>query len=404
MTYFWIIFGLLFFLLHSSYTLYFTVKILKYSRRSIAFTMLFSIANTCVFSIAYFLGCSYFVLYLIYYFLYFLEFRVLSKTCLRQIWFAVSSFLVNIVTVHLLVFVLASQILDSTVNDIFYNHTLFFQTLGVSHLFLFLMLLIIEMMIPEKKLKQVSITKIYSQIMSVFSTFLFLFVYVDTWFVFKMDTYDSYIISIIGSIAFVFVMYYCMFFFNAHLTGLHEYRRKVDEIKIVHEKVMAKKSIAEFKLYRDDLTKLYNRRFIDHKINELCERMDIDFGLIYADLAALKQVNDTLGHKTGDRYIIKVANIIKTTLREEDFSARIGGDEFLIVLIDISADELTKVVKRIQKNIEVQSAKESYTIYANLGYEHFGKRKGQKSKTEILKRVENLMKMEKESFYKEGGK
>ncbi len=402
---FWIALGFLSYAFHSSFTLHFVVNILKYAKKSKSLLMIFPIVNASAFVFAYFSSESYYLLYILSYLLYFVEFKILASTAsFRQVWFAVSSFLLNIVAVHLAVLMLMARFLELTVREVFYNDTVFFQTVTIAHFILFFMLFIIDRTIPRSKLIQVSVTKVYSEIMSVVSTFLLVFVYLDTWIMFKIDVYVGYTWSTLVSITVILVLFFCIFFFNTHITSLQHYKRKADEIKVVHEKVMKKKSAAEFKLYRDDLTKLYNRRFMDHKIDELCEDKNVEFGLVYADLAALKNVNDTYGHKAGDRYIVKVANIIKMAIREDDFSARMGGDEFLIVLVDITRKELDFVVKRIQKTIEEQSAKEKYVVYANLGYEHFAKNRVRQSRTEVLEIVENLMKVDKETFYKEGGK
>ncbi len=404
MTYFWMALGFIAYIVHSSYTVHFSINVLKYAQKNQVLLLLFPIINASVFTFAYLFEVPYYALYAFSGILYFIEFRVLAKTSLRQIWMLVITFLLNIAGVHLIVLIITGSVTNLTISEVYDNESIFFKTVAIAHIILFFMLYCIEKRIPRKTLTQVTVAKFYSETLSVVTTFLFVFINIDMWFMLVTSAQGVYTIFTIISVLCSIVLFFCLFFFNIHITNLQHYKRKADEIKVAHEKVLEKKNVAEFKLYRDDLTKLYNRRFMDRKIDELCNDANAEFGLVYADLAALKYVNDTFGHKAGDRYITKVAHIIKTAIREEDFSARIGGDEFLIVLTEITKEELKIVVKRIQKTIETQSANEKYKVYANLGYEHFAKNREQQSRVQVLEIVENFMKIEKESYYREGGR
>ncbi len=255
-----------------------------------------------------------------------------------------------------------------------------------------------EKYIPKKKFIEISTAKIYSEIMAFQSTFLFAAVCIESWFLMHLDFNLIFNISALATIFFVLTMFYCLFYFNAHITVLHPYKRKADEAKTLHGKVMKRKMAAEYKLYSDDLTKLYNKRFIHKKIDELCEAVDIDFAVAYADLVALKHVNDTYGHKVGDRYIISVAKALQKAIREEDFSARVGGDEFVIILTSVSSVEMEQVIKRIKETIRRIDEKESFTVHANLGYMCFESR-DKYSRVEVLEKVDLLMKHDKKAFY-----
>jgi len=81
----------------------------------------------------------------------------------------------------------------------------------------------------------------------------------------------------------------------------------------------------KYLLYRDVLTGLYNRRFFEAELKRLDSERQLPISIIMADVNGLKMINDSFGHKKGDDLLIKSAEILKNTLREEDILARQGG-------------------------------------------------------------------------------
>lgn len=102
---------------------------------------------------------------------------------------------------------------------------------------------------------------------------------------------------------------------------------------------------------KDDLTECLTRR----KFKCLAEREIFKakrgekLSCVYVDLDNLKEINDTKGHKTGDVYLQSFAQATKKNIRAYDLFARMGGDEFVIILIGINEEEAEKIVKRIHK-------------------------------------------------------
>ncbi|MCI1930196.1 MAG: diguanylate cyclase [Clostridia bacterium] len=86
----------------------------------------------------------------------------------------------------------------------------------------------------------------------------------------------------------------------------------------------------EEKAYKDDITGIYNRRYLLMKMKDWVSKK-IKFTLCFFDLDNLKYINDTYGHVYGDSYIKEVVSIISSSIRENDIFARIGGDEFAIL-------------------------------------------------------------------------
>ena len=104
----------------------------------------------------------------------------------------------------------------------------------------------------------------------------------------------------------------------------------------------------------DELTGLYNRRYFMDKLAQqkaLSERNGTDFVVFYCDLDHFKHINDTFGHHTGDIVLQKFAEILKASIREIDYAARFGGEEFVCLLVDTDIANACKVTERIRKSL-----------------------------------------------------
>jgi len=105
----------------------------------------------------------------------------------------------------------------------------------------------------------------------------------------------------------------------------------------------------------DPLTGLHNRRYLQEYTEKIVAgilRHGKAIGLIMCDLDYFKQVNDTYGHQTGDAVLKETASAIRKCVREADIVIRFGGEEFLVVLIDICEGEGMKVAEKIRMTIE----------------------------------------------------
>jgi diguanylate cyclase (GGDEF)-like protein/PAS domain S-box-containing protein len=138
--------------------------------------------------------------------------------------------------------------------------------------------------------------------------------------------------------------------------------RKQAETKLLHD------------AFHDSLTELPNRALFIDRLKHVIERSKRDNSNIYAvlflDLDRFKDVNDSLGHLTGDQLLVATAHLLKSILRPMDTVARLGGDEFVILLEDIrDVSDVTRVADRIQKKLMQAALLPNHTIFmsASMG-------------------------------------
>ena len=106
---------------------------------------------------------------------------------------------------------------------------------------------------------------------------------------------------------------------------------------------------------RDPLTGLVNRRFAAYRIADIWRDPEIPksrIALIMADIDHFKKLNDSAGHAAGDDCITHVARTIESSVRADDIVCRHGGEEFLIVLTNVTPDDAWTLAERIRANVE----------------------------------------------------
>lgn len=146
---------------------------------------------------------------------------------------------------------------------------------------------------------------------------------------------------------------------------------------------------------RDELTGAFNRRHLTEVLanqKALADRRpDYTFTLCYVDLDFFKRVNDRFGHSTGDHVLINFGKIAADALREVDCVARIGGEEFVLVLGGTTEDGAMVVAERIRaalRELEVSAIEPHYRITASMGITQY---RASESAESIMERADRAL-------------
>jgi diguanylate cyclase (GGDEF)-like protein len=116
----------------------------------------------------------------------------------------------------------------------------------------------------------------------------------------------------------------------------------------------------------DDLTKISNRRgFISLAQNSinLCARQETPVSMVFLDLDKFKPINDQFGHAEGDHALIAFADLMRKSFRDSDVFARIGGDEFVVLLTNTERENAAEIVARFRGQVD------AYNAQAKRGYD-----------------------------------
>jgi diguanylate cyclase len=136
-------------------------------------------------------------------------------------------------------------------------------------------------------------------------------------------------------------------------TKMDQLSASLDESVNKIEKLRSNLVEANDKAMRDPLTGLGNRRFFDQEI-------DLALGdaealcLLMCDLDRFKAINDKFGHAVGDMVLKQFADILSAAARRDDFVARIGGEEFALVMLGISPIEAARLAEQIRRQLEAK--------------------------------------------------
>jgi diguanylate cyclase (GGDEF)-like protein len=145
----------------------------------------------------------------------------------------------------------------------------------------------------------------------------------------------------------------------------------------------------------DQLTGLHNRRgflSLAEQQLKLSNRNKRPMLLFFADLDGLKLINDTLGHEEGDRALIEAAIVLRETFRSSDIIARLGGDEYAALSLDITESNSEIFTARLQQLIDKLNTQENrrYRLSISVGCSHYDP-ENPCSIDELMVRADKLM-------------
>lgn len=126
---------------------------------------------------------------------------------------------------------------------------------------------------------------------------------------------------------------------------------------------------AQYLSLHDRLTGLYNRVYFDEEIQRISTDRFYPLGVIVCDIDGLKLANDTLGHFQGDALLKEASTIIKKCFRQSDVVARVGGDEFAIIIPNTSLEVIESACIRIRKSVAAYNNNSpGFPLSVSIGY------------------------------------
>lgn len=182
---------------------------------------------------------------------------------------------------------------------------------------------------------------------------------------------------------------------EGHLEAVEEYMRKgaskrlardivakdirLDRLHVDNDRLRMNKREAVYKSLTDALTGLPNKRYLEEAQERMfaeASRMGHGLTALFIDGDDFKAVNENHGHQIGDMVIRQIAQVIKTTLREADFLARFGGEEFVALLPEnnsLTKDDLQGLYKRLNDAVESTEFPEGIRQTISIGAASFSK-------------------------------
>ena len=157
--------------------------------------------------------------------------------------------------------------------------------------------------------------------------------------------------------------------------------RNIEERKRAEERI-------RFLSYHDQLTGLYNRRYYEELLPTIDVPDNYPLSLVMADVNGLKLANDTQGHQVGDAMLTAVADMLQKMCKQHDLVARIGGDEYVLLMPNTRADEVEQRISDVDTHLRNHSVG-SLRLSVSFGWAT--KDSTEKSLPEIFKEAEDMM-------------
>lgn len=141
-------------------------------------------------------------------------------------------------------------------------------------------------------------------------------------------------------------------------------------VSLLHDALMREAQLSR----TDYLTRLANTKaFVEGTETEMrrAKRYSRPMSMAYIDLDNFKSVNDTYGHSKGDDVLVEVGSTIANNIRATDLAARIGGDEFAILLPETSGEQAKAVIDKLQEKLDELFKKNDWPVGASIGVADF---------------------------------
>lgn len=190
-------------------------------------------------------------------------------------------------------------------------------------------------------------------------------------FTMYIDTYG--LSNLVGHYFKIFSFY--LIYKTIIVKGIQEpYEIIFREMKQTEKKLFEQNNILQNLAIIDGLTGLYNHRHLYERLEEesnRCGRNKSCFVTMILDVDNFKDINDNYGHLTGDQILKELSQVLKENIRQTDLVGRYGGDEFLIMLVDVNLEEAYEVAEKIKTNIMLHEFHLKILLTVSIGMEAF---------------------------------
>ncbi|WLQ16581.1 diguanylate cyclase [Hahella aquimaris] len=184
--------------------------------------------------------------------------------------------------------------------------------------------------------------------------------------------------------------------FNSMSKSINELRNNIESQVFERTKELDKENVALREIAaRDSLTGLYNRRFFQNRLNyefSRAKRYGSGLTLVLLDIDHFKKINDTKGHAAGDEVLIRLSSFLRQSLRSSDLIARIGGEEFCIILPEHLDEGVKTFIDRLRTDISLQEFQfegESFPVTCSFGVAEY--RNDVSQPKDILKKADEAL-------------
>ncbi len=361
-----------------------------------------AIINSLIFAVVQYINLPLFLIILAFLVALTIEFKLISKTDFIQVFCGASIFALHISALATPITIIFSNVLkippNVLLNDTIYDHIVAIIVcivLSLAHE-------LVKKYIDNTSIQRVTVKSRHSVILLV-SIILIVILQIDHSATIVSDIYyfEQIILSLTISFASLLI-FYLFFLYAINLIDASLYKRYTDKVIGEQKDISQQKKILLAKIEKDELTGVYNRGYIMSLLEQMCkdETNSDAFYVLFLDINALKYTNDTYGHKAGDRLITKITHAILNTVREHDIVARIGGDEFLVVLPQSQGEDCENIIDRIAQYIEHQNETEEFLVSASIGSVYVDAQAKKQGVSYILSTADENMRKNKAMFYK----
>lgn len=139
------------------------------------------------------------------------------------------------------------------------------------------------------------------------------------------------------------------------------------QLRRENEELRSEISSLKRALNQDDFTLTHNRKYFIESLEDTCRNSENPFSILFIDVDGLKFVNDKFGHAAGDEILLQVAHMLSAAVGKQDILARMGGDEFAILMHNVEHEDKAQLAQRLLDKIhsidfQIDSLQMSITV------------------------------------------